>query len=500
MSLRYLRGGSFLFSIALIAGMAFGALTNQPLVRGALAASFNPNNLIDDATFQARDAMSSADIQAFLARKGSGLANYSENGRSAAQIIYDAAHGAGEASGTFAGRNIVSRINPQVLLVTLQKEQGLITEANPSNAKLECAMGYGVNDSTGCVKALNAHPSWRGFTKQVEFAAWQLQWNYERSVLSQFNDFKAGGQQTFNDYNGAHSVTFNNQATAALYRYTPHVYNGNYNFFTFMQQYFNSLAAAWAGQSNYPTLDPGQPGRFWVRFKNVGTETWTRDSVRLGTSNPKDRVPGFIREDTLEGNTSGWISSNRVAMQESSVPPGEAATFVFYLTPPSDAKSGLYREYFQPLGEGVGWMQDYGVYWDVRVREGNNGLTAHWASQNAYPTARRGESFNLQVTFKNTGTVTWKQNEVFLATRNEVVPPYIREDRQSGNTSGWVSATRVQMNESSVAPGQTATFSFWMTVTADKEFRAHRESFRMITASGTWFPDLGVYWDVNVIQ
>lgn len=495
-----LKVSSLLFGVGVIVGALVGHIGTRSLLPRAEAAAFNPDNLISNEAFQANSTMSVDDIQKFLARKGSGLANFSERGRSAAQIIYDAAHGYGEASGEFAGRNIVARINPQVILVTLQKEQSLVTEANPSQDKLDCAMGYGATDTLGCKRALEQHPSWKGFTSQVEFAAWQLQWNYERSSLSGYNDFKLGQQQTFADFNGNHTVTFSNAATASLYRYTPHVYNGNYNFFTFMQNFFFSYAAAWAGQSPYVTLDPEQSGRFWVRFKNTGTETWTKDVLRLGPSRPRDRIPGFTREDVVDKSPSGWITSNRVAMQEASVAPGEAGTFIFYMTPPSDAKAGIYREYFQIVADGIGWLEPDGIYWDVRVRDGNAGYTALWASQNDYPTLQRGQSYNFQVRFKNTGTQTWSKDGVFLATRNEADLSYIREDRQSGNPSGWVSSTRIGMQESSVAPGQYATFSFWMTVNPEKEIRSHREYFRMITKDGRWFNDENVYWDINIVQ
>jgi len=29
--------------------------------------------------------------------------------------------------------------------------------------------------------------------------------------------------------------------------------------------------------------------------------------------------------------------------------------------------AGTYREYFQLVADGVGWMTDYGIYWAVRV-------------------------------------------------------------------------------------------------------------------------------------
>ncbi len=115
---------------------------------GSSAASWNAGRIIDDEIFTNNASMTAQDIQNFLNSKvplcdtqgtqpseyGGGtraqyaasqgvsppftcIKNYSEGGRSAAQIIYDT-------SQTY-------HINPQVLVVLLQKEQGLITDDWP---------------------------------------------------------------------------------------------------------------------------------------------------------------------------------------------------------------------------------------------------------------------------------------------------------------------------------------------------------------------------------
>jgi hypothetical protein len=100
-----------------------------------------------------------------------------------------------------------------------------------------------------------------------------------------------------------------------------------------------------------------------VILRNTGTATWTQDVVHLGTSRDRDRVPNFLRQGT---GPSGWTSPNRVKMQEQSVAPGYTATFSFWMqnewTP-----SGTFNEYFQPVADGIGWLEDYGIYWGVRI-------------------------------------------------------------------------------------------------------------------------------------
>ena len=104
----------------------------------ARAATFNPNNIISDNDLVDSQTMSATRIQKFLQDKGSPLANYQINDpwgnlKTAAQIIFDASQ--------------YYIINPQFLLVLLQKEQSLITDPTPSQGQLDWATGYGVCDS-----------------------------------------------------------------------------------------------------------------------------------------------------------------------------------------------------------------------------------------------------------------------------------------------------------------------------------------------------------------
>lgn len=62
----------------------------------------------------------------------------------------------------------------------------------------------------------------------------------------------------------------------------------------------------------------------------------------------------------------------------------------------------------------------------------------------------------VEMTYRNTGSTTWKG--VTLGTQDP-------EGRASELASGWISpSVAARQKESSVAPGRTATFGFWMTV------------------------------------
>lgn len=126
--------------------------------------------------------------------------------------------------------------------------------------------------------------------------------------------------------------------------------------------------AQYVGQTPNPTLASLASGRFQVFFKNVGNATWTKSTVRLGTSRDQDRVSRFLREDTTNRNASGWVNATRVQLDQDTVAPGQTGSFTFYLADTADIASGTYREYFQPVVEGLGWMEDHGVFWDVTVQ------------------------------------------------------------------------------------------------------------------------------------
>jgi len=225
----------FLFSIIL-----FFAVTIS-----ARAAVFDPNNIISDAEILNSSAMTLDDIIDFLESKNSYLSAYKTSDadgviRSAAEIIYNAAANNYDCDGIDMGENPTLAekkqkctpisINPQFLLVLLQKEQSLIEDDAPGQSQLDWATGYGCPDGQAC----NDH--WKGFGKQINSAALQF---YDYIVNPRYYTFKAGNTYTLKNTGKPDSiVTPKNQATAALYNYTPHVYNGNFNFFKLWLRYF----------------------------------------------------------------------------------------------------------------------------------------------------------------------------------------------------------------------------------------------------------------------
>jgi hypothetical protein len=211
----------FLIVLAIIFGTAKAAFAQE------VRPDFDPNYIISDAEILNYSAMTAAEIQKFLESRGSYLAAYAvidpNTGltETAAQAIYN--------------RCQANKISPRFVLVLLQKEQGLIEDPAPDQGSLDWATGYGCPDGGGC------NSRWQGFWKQVNSATLQF---YDYMANPGDYNYKKGNTYIFeNKYStivdGSVTVTPYNIATAALYNYTPHVYNGNYNFYILWQKYFS---------------------------------------------------------------------------------------------------------------------------------------------------------------------------------------------------------------------------------------------------------------------
>ena len=258
----------------------------------------------------------------------------------------------------------------------------------------------------------------------------------------------------------------------------------------------------WVEQSDYPNLQPLEISTIWVKFKNTGTATWYNSGdypVRLGTSHDRDRNSDFYKHT--------WPSTNRASnLQESSVAPGEIGKFEFYIKAPEAGKT--YQEYFQPVVEGITWMEDYGVFWNITVSgdkvEENNNLS--YDNQNGYHAAFEsqsptenidmapGEIKLISVKFKNTGSNTWSNsgaNPVHLGTDGP-------RDRQSlFFKHTWLSTNRAtNLKENSIYPGQSGTFEFY--IQAPSTPGKYTEFFTPVAENLTWIGENGVYWIIQV--
>jgi D-alanyl-D-alanine carboxypeptidase len=229
---------------------------------GVLAADFNCDLIISDEEMQNCAGWTIDDIQTFLEDKDSYLADYecedaSGTIKTAAEIIYDAA--------------IEYTINPKFLLVTLQKEQSLITDTEPTQKQLDWATGYAVCD--GCYLSDPKVVKYKGFGKQIDGAAGIIRWYYDNKYEWSF--IKKKGVAVYID---DEEVTPQSWATAFLYTYTPHLH-GNQNFWRIWNNWF-------AG--NYPNgtvVTNASSTQYWL-IQDGKKRLFTSKSVLISRTDP----------------------------------------------------------------------------------------------------------------------------------------------------------------------------------------------------------------------
>lgn len=521
-----------------ILSLAFSAFVLSPKAK---AASFDAGRIIDDAIFTNKSAMTVSGIQDFLNSKvptcdtwhvagpsaqgatppWTCLKNYYENTStgannlngaaipsgaiSAAQIIYDAAQ--------------TYNLNPQVLLVTLQKENGLITDDWPYPWQYRTAMGFACPDNGSC------DPAYYGFYKQVNQAARHFRNFYDLNP-SWYIPFRPGTnyiQWNPNAACGGTNVNIQNSATAALYSYTPYQPNaaalnnlygtgdgcsayGNRNFWRDFNNWFGSTISApylWEHQStssskSLSALVPGDIASITVNVKNVGSSTWYRDGsnqVNLAT-NPGGRTSIF--------QGSGWINAVTPAkLNQASVAPGQTGSFTFNISIPP--YQGTFNESFTLVAQGITFFNDPGFNIQLTIpseyRWSFNSQAAYTDSSKTLPVDLNnmspGQSAWLVIKANNTGSATWYNSGSFpitLVTDRALARQSIFADPT------WInSSTPAGMVEASVAPGQVGTFEF--KITAPPGTRSVREYFSLIAQGKIFFnADVGQFFQIKVNQ
>ena len=416
-------------SSVVILGLAiFGWLHFQQTTKAADMRQFNAGNIMSDAVMSNKNSMSVQQIQAFLTSKNpcndtatykaawypnlrynirNGkfvcISNETFNGESAAQIIWQ------------TGQDY--NINPQVLIVLLEKEQGLISDTWPNHQQYRTAVGFGCPDTAPC------DAQYYGLKNQLRQAA-----NLFRNVLNGgWSNYPVG--QTYVQYNpnaacGGSVVNIQNRATSALYRYTPYQPNqsalnagygtgdgcgayGNRNFWGLFTDWFGSTKIgievrgsikvrydSLGGQQifGYPFYNERTDGEgtWWQCFENgciIGnrlTGYWEpKGSIRL-----KWAELGY-QDGPLGMPTSGEVYSSEYNSWEQNFENGKIFTLGNGTTKVS-LKGSIYKAYdsyakdLLPLpsddertdGKGT-WWQKFG---DGAAIIGNR-LTGYWESK-----------------------------------------------------------------------------------------------------------------------
>ena len=253
----------------LLLGLIGLVAIQSPAANAADASRFDPGLIISDSVFYDFGTMTANEIQRFLESKvpvckandggptclrdyvmdtpekagedGKCSAMPAKSNQKASQIIYDIARACG--------------INPRVLIVLLQKEQGLIQATNPTTYMYKAATGFGCPDSDPAICG-KVHT---GLFNQLYKGAGQLQWYGD--PRGSYTYLKVGRTANIlynpNSNCGKKPVMIKSIATTALYYYTPYTPNdaalknlygtgdscsayGNRNFWRFYTDWFGS--------------------------------------------------------------------------------------------------------------------------------------------------------------------------------------------------------------------------------------------------------------------
>ena len=282
---------------------------------------FDPGRIIDDEIFTRTNTMSVSDIQLFLETQvPGGICNrhkansYSTNHRPPYTCLFefqqnpatkehnygrfDANGSPARVAGGQSAAHIIwnaaqtHSINPQVLLVLLQKEQGLITSTWPWPEQYAKATGYACPDGRGC------DPGHADFHAQVDKAAWQF-----RRYLDQTDSYWYIIGNNSVAYHpkascGKQVVNIKNKATIALYLYTPYVPNqaalsnlygrgdncssyGNRNFWTYFKRWFGPTTV---GSSKSHSVETAEQDIYSIEALVKGRLS---EEARVGEANDK---------------------------------------------------------------------------------------------------------------------------------------------------------------------------------------------------------------------
>ena len=382
-----------------------GAVDND--AEAASLANFDPGYIISDWQMGNYNSMTEAEIQSFLWAKGKCyntsfsavgtrvdyfsdstppttwhvkdghtvcLAEEDMNGESAAHIIWQTAQD--------------YKINPQVLIVLLQKETGLITDPIPNSWDYQRAAGYGCPDTAACSS------KYYGFKNQIRNAAALF-----RTVLDGgWTNYPLG--DNYVQYNpnaacGGSVVNIRSLATSALYRYTPYQPNagalaagygtaacgayGNRNFYLYFQDWFGGITDT-VKALNKDTIDEENKAikqekddlgiTYTSYVQNVGWLDNVNGGYVTGSSGHNLRMDSLKLQIAEEGKTGieyrshiqniGWENVYKKDGEESGTP-GSGLQIEAVQIRLTGGLEKAYDIYYRVHVQDIGWMNWVGA-------------------------------------------------------------------------------------------------------------------------------------------
>ncbi|MHB1864850.1 MAG: hypothetical protein ACYCPS_01635 [Candidatus Saccharimonadales bacterium] len=378
------------------------------------AQSFNPNLIIDDATFNNTSSMTSTQINDWLNSVfGSGSCISTDHGFSAPDPTgYNPTSGFTYGNDVSAGQVIYDAaqaysVNPQVLLVTLEKEQSLVSGSNGcSTLQYAGATGYGCPDGgttynysgvdlysingsevtsvNGTCVGSNLEV---GFSQQIIHAAWLLKFGEQRSEGNinwdvQLTNFPEAGDSWNNSddpqscysgpmtqgtfqicpnqpstfYDGyttidGTSLYMGSGATASLYYYTPHL-NGNNNFWNIFNSWFgSSVTGDPVSTLNFVRLNYYSGNMQVVGYSSVGDYSYTNTNTTIPYPNNTSDIPIFRPNGDLSIINLDDSSGNVQVTTFSAASDYQQLSSVINVPYPAVPNNGAVIPLFRPNGD-----------------------------------------------------------------------------------------------------------------------------------------------------
>lgn len=330
---------------------ATGAIVAPTPALAANGSDFKPGNIISDNVFHNASAMAESDIQNFLTSKvktcASGYTCLKDYAQATPNIAGDRYCSGYTAAARETAATIIKKvansckINPQVLIVLLEKEQSLVTSVAPSAARYQKATGFSCPDTAPC------DPNFSGFMYQVYYAGRQFN-VYEQNPNSYRYKAKQNNAIQYhpNLSCGTKNVYIENQATANLYIYTPYTPNqaalnnlygtgdacsayGNRNFWRLFTDWFGStqgktspLSNSQAGSithANYRDLlerdpEPGAVAHWQARIANEGItqleyKQITYNSLEYKELQVKKAYQNLLKRTASQNEINHWVGT-----------------------------------------------------------------------------------------------------------------------------------------------------------------------------------------------
>ncbi|GAA2749859.1 hypothetical protein [Amnibacterium kyonggiense] len=271
-----------------VAGVGITAVNEQSAKAAAAAAvldGFDPANIIDDAVMFNGSTMTASEIQTFLNGKQPTCASGATCLRTVKVDMPAmtanpmckaiAAKKSQTAAQVIAAVGRACNVNPQVILVMLQKEQTLVTGRTPYSGET-VSLIYRKATGLGCPDTAACDPAKYGLFNQLYGVAyWLVRYTTPPGTTgsgwTNYNWFPVGRTNGVlyhpNAACGAKAITIKNKATASLYYYTPYQPNaaslaagwglgngcssyGNRNFFLYFTTWFGSTHTVVTGAIN----------------------------------------------------------------------------------------------------------------------------------------------------------------------------------------------------------------------------------------------------------